>query len=420
MKDKMKKFTLLALILTMNPVMSHAATQELPHFDLNMTTREYRRHLETLKHNKDVQGKDEPSISYAISLGERLSKWIEKVNTARSPDHAIRLTSPLTRRSNPIDKPNTYSPSIIKTDTDKILANMPSEMKSVLIASTPLEDKLPVDDELFITHARLLDRNYQSAARYKSLNGWRSAYIGAAKKDVRGHYYLTKNKIDTEVLKNVTSIESEKVSPIKEALIQICKNSAFFTSNCSARLEDAWKKNEASAFYSKYYPASKKLWDSFFKIPKNARRKDVSWIKNSMRVPFNTPEIAKFIPYLQDNIQDEFRFQDWKLLINFGTFSNGPRLKFEGGVVPHVNGLGGNEIVMDANQPIEEYESQWTIRHEFGHVIGLPDCYHEFYDVKLQAYVNYQLDVTDLMCSRAGNMNQRIYEELKGAYSVKK
>jgi len=89
---------------------------------------------------------------------------------------------------------------------------------------------------------------------------------------------------------------------------------------------------------------------------------------------------------------------------------------FQPGVVPHVNGLGGNEIVMDSNQPIEEYESQWTIRHEFGHVIGLPDCYHEFYDVSQQAFVNYQLDITDLMCSRAGNMNERIYNELKRVY----
>jgi hypothetical protein len=102
--------------------------------------------------------------------------------------------------------------------------------------------------------------------------------------------------------------------------------------------------------------------------------------------------------------------------MTFGNYPNGALLKFEAGVVPHVNGLGGNEIVMDSTQPIEEYESQWTIRHEYGHVIGLPDCYHEFYDSELGAFVNYQLDVTDLMCSRAGNMKERIYKELVRVY----
>ncbi len=72
---------------------------------------------------------------------------------------------------------------------------------------------------------------------------------------------------------------------------------------------------------------------------------------------------------------------------------------------------------MDANQALEEYNAQWTIRHEFGHVLGLPDCYHEFYDVKLNAYVNYELDSSDIMCSRAGNFKPRIYQELKRVYS---
>ncbi len=136
-----------------------------------------------------------------------------------------------------------------------------------------------------------------------------------------------------------------------------------------------------------------------------------------MNVVFNTPSLPKFIPYLKNNIEDEFRWENWGMKMTFGNYSSGPRLVFETGVVPHVNGLGGDTITMDSNQPIEEYESQWTIRHEFGHVLGLPDCYHEFYDTDLKAYVNYQLDITDLMCSRAGNIKERIYLELKKAYA---
>lgn len=71
---------------------------------------------------------------------------------------------------------------------------------------------------------------------------------------------------------------------------------------------------------------------------------------------------------------------------------------------------------MDSNTDIQEYGVRWTIRHEFGHILRLPDCYTEFYDTKEQVMVNYQLDTTDLMCSRAGLMNERIYQELKKHY----
>ena len=70
----------------------------------------------------------------------------------------------------------------------------------------------------------------------------------------------------------------------------------------------------------------------------------------------------------------------------------------------------------DANTPLEEYEVQWTIRHEFGHILRLPDYYVEFYDTHEDIAINYQLDTTDLMCSRAGDFNERIYTELKRVY----
>ena len=49
---------------------------------------------------------------------------------------------------------------------------------------------------------------------------------------------------------------------------------------------------------------------------------------------------------------------------------------------------------------------QWTIRHEFGHVLGFPNCYLEFYDNDTATMVSYQLDVTNLMCSRRPDIGQ--------------
>lgn len=388
------------------------------HLDLEMSSDEYRALLkqQSKSSNKQMVA-DDPAIATAIKIGERLSKWIAKVNTGRTAETAIRLTSATTRRGIPIDKPNKYSPAIIKTDTQNIMAELPASMRDVLTSTAELPGTIPMDDESFIILARKVDRNYQSAARYKSVDQYRYYYIQAAAKDVRGYYYLTQNKIGANELRDVSVISSSQVAPIKEALGLICLNTTANISKCKSEVDSAFSKNTVAAVYNKYIAKAKKNWNDFFVIPVSARRTDIVWSGNTATVPFNTPEIPKFIPYLQNNIEDEFRWNGWEMKMVFGNYPDGPLLKFEAGVVPHVNGLGGNEIVMDSNQPIEEYESQWTIRHEFGHVIGLPDCYHEFFDSTAQAYVNYQLDITDLMCSRAGNMNERIYNELKQAYA---
>ena len=387
------------------------------HLDLEMSSDEYRAILKKQAQSSNKQAiADDPAITNALRLGERLSKWIAKVNTGRTAETAIRLTSATTRRGIPIDKPNQYSPAIIKTDTAKILAELPKEIKEVLESTSELPGTITLDDETFITHARKVDRNYQSAARYKSVDQYRYYYIQAANKDVRGYYYLDTNKIGEAELRDVSIIPASKVSDIKNALALICLNSTANIGKCKSEVSSAFSKNTVSALYKKYIFNAKKNWNDFFIIPVSARRTDIKWSGSTATVPFNTPEIPKFIPYLKNNIEDEFKWNGWGLKMVFGSFADGPYLKFEAGVVPHVNGLGGNEIVMDSNQPIEEYESQWTIRHEFGHVLGLPDCYHEFYDSTAKAYVNYQLDITDLMCSRAGNMNERIFTELKMAY----
>ncbi|WP_408096682.1 hypothetical protein ACJVC5_16730 [Peredibacter sp. HCB2-198] len=409
----MKKLSLVLSLVT------GTAFAHLPlHLDLEMTSVEYESLLRAQAGNKKFQiDRDDPAITSTIKLGARLSKWIALVNENRSGESAIRLTSPTTRRGIPIDKPNVYSPSIIAKEVAQTLEAMPGPMREVIVGNGDLPTTTTLDDETFILHARKLDRNYQSAARYKSVDAYRSEYKRAAAQDVRGYYYLTQNKIGAEELKDVAQIPTDKLPEIRDALYKICRNTPGTSQrSCEKALERAFKNNTLSEYYSNYFAKAQKNWDNFFLIPSGGRRSDIKWYGTYAVVPFNTPEIPKFIPYLRNNIEDEFRWADWSLKMEFGSFRNGPRLKFEPGVVPHVNGLGGNEIVMDSNQPIEEYESQWTIRHEFGHVLGLPDCYHEFYDEGLQAYVNYQLDITDLMCSRAGNMKERIYEEIKKAY----
>ncbi len=417
----MKLFlSLLAVSVAFNSASLANNANQGPHLDLEATSNEYDLYLNSLPHggNKAAPA-DEPSIAKALAIGHRLSAWIQFENSKRPADQQIKLTSSGTRYGIPIETPSVYNPNIIQTKLDTAMAALPADMATTLTGTDNFPDHLPVADEIFITLGRAVDKVYQSAARWKSLKPYMSEYINAKSEDVRGYYFLNKNGWDAKKLSTYSTLDASTQADLKTWLIQICINTVNQLSICQTEFTNALSKGTIAGFYTKYIGASKANWDHFFLIPGDAKRSDITWTSsnpNVMTVPFNTPTVARIQSYLSDNIQDEWKFNGWNLKLNFGSFANGPLIEFQTGVVPHVESVGGNVIVMDQNQSVEEYESQWTIRHEFGHVLGFLDCYVEFYDESLNAFVNYQLDTTDLMCSRAGNMKERLYTELKRAY----
>ena len=408
----MKKLIVLSLAFSSFVALAHEVAPL--HLDLEMESSEYASLLKKLPKNKEA---DDPAIVKALARGQRLAAWIAAENNRRSPSEAIRLTSATTRRGIPIDKPSIYSEKTIAQDLITHTTDLNADIIKVVDGGA-FPATLPLADEEFILQARKIDKTYQSAARFKSLINWRSQYAQRKSLDLRSYYFFKTGGWTEARISDIANLPADEQVVVRDHMAGMCVNdgrSSMATCRSKvARMEAAGRLGE---MFTNSFKVSAQVWDGFFNIPSYGTRKDVVYkTENLMTVPFNTPSIAKFLPYLRDNVEDEFKFENWGLKLNFGTFANGPLLKFETGVVPHVNGLGGNEIVMDSTQPIEEYESQWTIRHEFGHVIGLPDCYHEFYDNELKAFVNYQLDITDLMCSRAGNMNERIYQELKRVY----
>lgn len=398
------------LALTLIASVAEAA---LPHMDLEMTSEEYRLLLAGLP--KDVVA-DDPAIIQALRWGDRLSQWLQFENARRSPSEQLRLTSPELRTSIPISSPKIYSAQTVAADLLKLKAEVDSQIIATLDSSGAYPGSLPVSEADFVLQCRKVDKLYQTAARYKALLPYLSDMRSRAGQDVRAYYNMRTAGWDEARLSSFDSLSEADKAFVRTNLIGMCYNDGMSPAACQARVLRAESDHKMHLLFRSLNWTSSALWNEFFLIPGSGARRDIHPTNaTTLVVPFRITE-PRFMDYLRNNIEDEWQWNGWQLRLNFSKNAE-PHLEFQTGALPHVNGLGGNTITMDANQPIEEYESQWIIRHEFGHVLGFPDCYHEFYDDNLKAFVNYQLDVTDLMCSRAGNMTERLMLELKRVYT---
>jgi hypothetical protein len=364
---------------------------------------------------------DEEDFNLAkwIAVGEKTLKWVDLINSKRSKENKISLSSRATQAGNPVGNPRLYSYRIIKERWDILNKLLPSELGQVLFGSDDVTDTNPVTDREFTEWLLQVDSTYQITVRYFSNRKWKDYFLERARFDVRGYLSLLVRENLDELLEKISAQPRLLKQRLLSDLALICMNSREDFKGCDKELEDSLAENQLVKFKDKYFYGAALNYDSFFAIP--VKRPDVIWTSGNpleMSIPVTRPESLEIEQFLKFNVEDEFNYNQWKLKLNYVSevSEDITHVVFEPGVTPYVNGLGGSKITMDKNAPLSEYDVQWTIRHEFGHVLGIPDCYFEFYDESIEAFVSYQLDVTNLMCSRRGSFQDLHYEELKRVY----
>jgi len=393
------------------------AAQNLPHLDLEMTSDEYRSLVDTeLKKRKFFALSD---LSPILEYGKRNLDWIALINRNRSPEKKLQLSTPTLQPAYPIDHPSASNPTLIEKKFADAQAQMPASMANVIFKNAELTPSTPagLDDETFLSSARLLDHAYQMASRWLLEEPYLDAYTERAYRDVRGYYYLNLEEGLADKLQGWSKLDASAQARLKPWLITICVNNTRNAADCETEFTSSAKADKVSELLAHYFSAAKDNYDSFFNI-QNVRTDSV-WNETArtFTVPFLIPVLDEVKTWAKFNIEDEWRLPSWNLQLSFETSGDHPHIAFQPGATPHVNGLGGNEITMDSNRDLNEYSSSWTIRHEFGHTLGFPDCYFEFYDSSSQTMVQYQLDTTNLMCSRRGHFQVRHYDELKKNYA---
>ena len=404
-------------------IVSHVDAQttvatDIPHLELEMTSSEYR----ALNKRRVVPFSDSVSPLEAIlAVGQRNLQWVDFVNLERSGSNRLEISSEATQPATPIEKFRSTNESIVLTDYNARVANLPAVFLPVLFQNAPFTRELGMTDEEFLTHVRLLDKSYQMASRWLLQKDSLSGYGARMVDDIRGYYFL-KKELDLEArLLAFESLDQETKTKFQGWLLGQCVNVIRNPVNCATKFTESLATNHSALpFYQLYFAGAEEHFNSYFIIPRF--RPDVTWQAQDaavMSVPFTDPHNDTVKSWLQTNIEDEWRTAQWQLKLNFveGGGLATTHVVFEPGATAHVNAIAGSEITMDANENLAEFSSRWTIRHEYGHVVGFPDCYLEFYDAANGIMISYQLDITNLMCSRRGKFQPKHFDELKRVYS---
>lgn len=393
-----------------------AAASAIPHLDLEMSSTELAKAFEQ-EQSKQILIKEETRrLNEAVKAGKRNLEWLQFINNNRTDK--ISFSSPATQRGIPMDAPKEYNEAIAYQQYTDVVVKMPAPMKKVIIdgATFTKDPGIPIDD--YKNWGDQIDKAYQIAIRWMMLEPYLSSMAQRRYQDVRGFHFIENNPQRDASLDSIHTMPADQKAQWTTWLLSVCMNSNRDESTCKSEINQVVQAKTAKAFYLRHRSNAQRNWDRFFKLP--VRYPGVEWTTqqpNIARVPFEVQSTTAMRDFLKVNLEDEWKWESWRLRIHFN--SNAPsavQVIWQPGITPHVPGLGSGQIYMDSNSPLTEWDVQWTIRHEFGHVLGFPDCYLEYYDTSRRVIVSYQMDVTDLMCSRQGRLKERHFNEMKRVY----
>jgi hypothetical protein len=406
---------MIALITLTLAIVAAGTGFKPPHMDLEMSGVEYRRLLnsQSLLSFDEAPVFDVNNLNQILKVGTTNLDWLKLINENRQVP--INLTRPEELNGYPIDKPSRYNPEMILASYNEWASDVPKAFLDVVTRKAPMPIAPPFEDEEYRFWARRLDGVYQTAARWKMMEPYLDYLRERVVQDIRGYYFLKDLPERNEKFARFSELPVAEQDSIRGWLIGMCRNSRKSLRSCERDVNSAIGSSQLPALYSRFEPQSRQIFESFFRIPSGGRSDLFRWGESLVRFPLLDRAEPKFLEFFTVNVENEWRWQDWRLEVSLVS-RDGLIVHWVPGVTPHVPGLGSNEIYMDANASLDNWDTQWTIRHEFGHNLGFPDCYVEFYDEVDRVIINYQIDTSDLMCSRRGKLKARHMDELKRTY----
>jgi hypothetical protein len=411
-------FTLLFQSALAAPINMGPIGATYPSFMLIRSLRSVDQKLKNQQFNAIENELDLAHRKQILTFGKRALDWVKIINSNRPPANSIQLASHDNSPGMPFDHPLLMNTNLLWERYNKIIATKSSTIEILLDGNIDLPASIYISDDEFIKIIRPISSLLSHTIRWSEQLNSLDWYSANKMYDVRGFLYFNTQNNLPEILKNYSNSNSTLQNELKWNLINLCQSSELSKPDCENEFNSKLKYNDLFSMYQNHLKDAQSFYNLFFRV--SNPRKDITLNKETMTL---TSSIEKSDPLVQnwltENIESEWKNNNFKLILNFidaNSSASLPRLEFKPGVTANVNEVGGNIITLDANYSMSDYSSRWTIRHEYGHVLGIVDCYLEFYDFEINAMVYYEMDINNIMCSRHGSFNQLLADKLIHAY----
>ncbi len=376
-------------------------------------------------------------LSKIVDFGARSVQWFQRLQSHL----AVEDREPLWRRTDGIgneptsDRPRKNNPQLILEGFDRVLLAAPTGMRRIIDDSSVVLPTLPpegVELSTALAWLRRVNSSYSRASRFLALYPNRTARPQSTR-DFRPIIDLRQNR--REVLAQAAAWSELSAAERRlhtDRLLAACAALDAAPDSGSRRCVDsvaAIRNTPGVDRGAKVESATQAIltradsvWNARFRVVRRYPGANPVRQGSKLILPFGVFNAGAQTLAWMDQIVTKGWDEEGVLGLQLSEAPSmtreSVRVHWVEGVLPFVNGVGGNTITMDGNLPLWLEQVKLTMAHEFGHVLGFADCYVEFWSEEEASFVYYVLDPQNRMCALSGETLALHHEALTEAYSV--